>query len=302
MSNNVAPRATWVTFFDGKTLTLRSRPKAYCTILVIPKQLWAQKRAAAVQCGADHRLLWSAGFSTLPPLKLQPHLKLYMPFAAGLRTRDLAEFRILQRAIRHVELRRVKEVRALHAELYSPPFRNGEVLEDGEIERLRGRSVVRLQADIALRERSRRSEIRRVEPLAGSAATGRRRVRAAGYNVGSAMRPVAHQLASAGVERIWHAGTQSENTVHLPIAHDRLHNFIQVRSVRLASPERNLIVSPHRKVVPDIPRGTCIRAVPVGRVKYSQVLRAGKSRARIRQCMPVGVSRLECQTGRQPLL
>ncbi len=84
------------------------------------------------------------------------------------------------RAIRHIELRGIENVRTFRAELQSPSFREIEILEDRKVERTSGRPVVRLQADIALRKRGRRPDICGVEPFARSPSARRRGVGAAG--------------------------------------------------------------------------------------------------------------------------
>ncbi len=71
-----------------------------------------------------------------------------MALAAGLRAGDPAEVCVRKRTIGHVELRSISDVGAFRTELQGKSLGEIEALEDGEIERPRGRSVIGLQTDL----------------------------------------------------------------------------------------------------------------------------------------------------------
>ncbi len=73
-----------------------------------------------------------------------------MALGPGLGTGDPAEVRILLISVGRIELRCIRNVEALSAELQLDSFREREILEDGEIKGSRRRSGVALQANIAL--------------------------------------------------------------------------------------------------------------------------------------------------------
>src|SRR4051812_42134021 len=82
---------------------------------------------------------------TLPGLERQPQRELQAALRAGHRARDPPEVAVTAQrpAVSHVhaggaELRRVEQIECFRAELKPPAFREPEVLEHGEVERLGG--------------------------------------------------------------------------------------------------------------------------------------------------------------------
>ena len=90
-----------------------------------------------------------------------------MPLRTWLRAGDTTEVGILSIVVklRDVELRRVGQVITLGPELKPPAFCEWEVFEQRQIKTPGRWSVIRLQPEIALRQRCRHKEIRSVKPL-----------------------------------------------------------------------------------------------------------------------------------------
>jgi hypothetical protein len=92
-------------------------------------------------------------------------------FGARQRAGHFPEIRRPVGTVWKIELRRVGKVENLRPELHSDALRKHKVLEDGEVEIAERRSVVGVVAEITLCERSRRGEVRRIEPFRRRAST-----------------------------------------------------------------------------------------------------------------------------------
>ncbi len=97
----------------------------------------------------------------------------------------------------------------------------------------------------------------------GGAALGLPEIRSAPQNASVAR----FHLAAAGTYCIWHACSQCENTVQLPVAYQTLHDLVQAGAILLAASERNIVIESGREVVTDVPRGIRIGRIVIERIE-----------------------------------